>query len=1054
MISKMEKRILAMVIAVAVSVTTIMSGNFTAYAAEVLPQSETEAVTVGTENETVLDGTTELPMYQFIPEVSGTYRFYSIASGDTYGYLYDEKQNLLCSDNDGGEEFDFSMKAALEAGKTYYLSVGYFMEEETGTITWMVEPCKEEMEQAEVKETEKETKAAQAEEKKEVTQTVEEPSQQAVLGDYSYNMLADGTVEITGYTGTATNVSIPSSIGGKSVSSVGEIVFAGNQTLQTVTIPNTVTKLQYAAFYGCSNLKSVKFAANSKLQTIGRDCFSYCSWSGDSNKITRIELPDSVKTLEKGAFCGSRNLNTIVFGKNMKTIGKYALASTAFTSINLQDSITEVKYGAFSYCKSLSKVTIGKGLKEIDGYVFGYCTNLKNISIPSNIISIGSQAFYGSGLTAITIPDSVTSIGSYAFGYCENLATAKIGNGLAYISYGAFEGCNLKNITIGSKVKTIEDFAFAGNEMKTISIPKNVTELEYAVFLYCTNLATITIPDTLTKIGGRTFENTAWYNNQPNGVVYAGKVLYNYKGDMPAGTVINVKKGTKGIAGFAFLNQSNLKSVNIPEGVTNIGEIAFYNCPSITSIKIPNSVTEIEDYALGLYEVGYPNGTRAYNASRYYIYYQKVPNFTIYGDVDSAAQKYAEKYGFNFIKSIHTVKFMDGNKVVSTQNITSGQNAIAPVLTKKNYTLTWDKSYNNVKSELIVNAKWVKNPPVKGEIVKSADAEYKFKTDKTFEYVKNLNRSVKKVTIPSTITVAGKKYKVTSVYSKALAGNTKMTELVIGNSVTKISDNMFKDCTALKKVTIGSNVKSIGKYAFSGCRNLTSVKIPYRVASIGQKAFYGCSRLSKVAFDYRTRAKVAKDAFSKIAKGADFYVTNDNAEYMYKSDKTLEYRKNLDTSAKKVTIPSTITVSGKKYKVTSVYSKALAGNKKMTELVMGKYITKISDKSFKDCIALKKVTIGSGVKSIGKYAFSGCKNLTSVKIPSKVTSIGERAFYKCPKIAKITFSSTKAPKIGKYAFSKIAAKATFYVPKKTSSQELKIFKSRLNSKTGVTGKIK
>ncbi|MDR1562119.1 MAG: leucine-rich repeat domain-containing protein, partial [Dysgonamonadaceae bacterium] len=101
------------------------------------------------------------------------------------------------------------------------------------------------------------------------------------------------------------------------------------------------------------------------------------------------------------------------------------------------------------------------------------------------------------------------------------------------------------------------------------------------------------------------------YNNQTDGVIYINDVLYNYKGDMPGGTVVNVREGTVSISPDAFYNCSGLTSVTIPNSVTSIGNRAFYGCSSLNSVIIPNSVTSIGNRAFercsGLTEITIPN---------------------------------------------------------------------------------------------------------------------------------------------------------------------------------------------------------------------------------------------------------------------------------------------------------------------------------------------------------------------------------------------------------------------------------------------------------------
>ena len=95
-------------------------------------------------------------------------------------------------------------------------------------------------------------------------------------------------------------------------------------------------------------------------------------------------------------------------------------------------------------------------------------------------------------------------------------------------------------------------------------------------YSYRNDIHTVVIEDGVTTIGNNAFNNTAWYDNQPDGLVYAGKVAYKYKGTMPEGTAIEILEGTLGIADNAFDGCTSLTSVTIPNSVTNIGNDAFY----------------------------------------------------------------------------------------------------------------------------------------------------------------------------------------------------------------------------------------------------------------------------------------------------------------------------------------------------------------------------------------------------------------------------------------------------------------------------------------------
>ena len=354
-------------------------------------------------------------------------------------------------------------------------------------------------------------------------------------GDYQYTVLDDGTAKITCYTGSATELSIPSEIDGYSVASIGGYAFYDCTSLTNITIPNSVTSIGEKAFYCCTSLESVKIG-NGVTEIHSQD-FDFCT------SLKDITIGSSVKSIDLFTFFNSELL------ANINVVEENANYSSENGILFNKDKTEIVCYPAG---KTDAEYVIPDSVTSIGGYAFYDCTSLTNITIPNSVTSIGIYAFYDcTSLTNITIPNSVTSIGYSAFYRCTSLTN--------------------------------------------ITIPDGVTSIGGSAFEECTSLTSVTIPDSVTYIGISAFENTAYYNNESNwenGILYIGNHLIKVKSDISGS--VEIKQGTKTIAISAFSDCTSLASVTIPDSVTSIGWYAFADC---TSLKHATINTEEVGYA-------------------------------------------------------------------------------------------------------------------------------------------------------------------------------------------------------------------------------------------------------------------------------------------------------------------------------------------------------------------------------------------------------------------------------------------------------------------------
>ena len=390
--------------------------------------------------------------------------------------------------------------------------------------------------------------------------------------------LDDGTLAITGYRGLAADIEIPSSIGGVAVKRIGGNAFRNSDFLVSVVIPSSVTTIGYEAFYGCTALVTADLTEG--LCELHNRAFGNCA-------LTHIYIPSTLTALHAAnagdaPFSGCASLDAVTFAPGITEL-PYSLlrGCTGLTSIDVPNSVTTIGDYAFAGCTRLESVCIPSSVETIGSSAFSGCTALAELSIPNSVTSVGSSAFQGcTSLTTLSIPGSVESVGYAAFYGCTGLTSVQLSEGLVSLGAQAFKDCTgLTGVYIPSTLKNVSasnhaDGIFCGcTALTSVSFSPELAAIPYSLLRGCPGITSLTIPDTIEKIGD-----------------YAFAGCTNLK-------TVRISSSVTAIPGSAFSGCTALASIDIPNGVTSVGSGAFQGCTSLKTLSVPGSVTLIDGAA-------------------------------------------------------------------------------------------------------------------------------------------------------------------------------------------------------------------------------------------------------------------------------------------------------------------------------------------------------------------------------------------------------------------------------------------------------------------------
>lgn len=644
-------------------------------------------------------------------------------------------------------------------------------------------------------------------------------------GGFQYIIIdeSEKTIEITAATDAnkadiieSGSVTIPSTIDGYKVIGIGTSAFSTENlqtTLQSVTISEGVEYIGELSFYGLTNLNEVSLP--STLQSIGYGAF------GDCKGLTEITLPMNLKVLGEKCFCES-GIEIITLPDGLESIGTECFAKSSLKTVTFPKEATiTIGDKAFFACENLTSVALSEGIIEISAKCFQSCINLKSITLPSTLTTIGRTAFfYCKSLAEIEIPENVKNFGGGAFWGTPWFKAQRDSceNNLVIINNIVVDGrlC-AGDIQLPEGVEGVGEHAFYGSEdhmeldstkmtgaaITSIVFPDSCTRISSLAFYKCAQLETVDFSDSITTIENNAFDSC-----------------------------------------------TSLETVTLPANLEVLGKKAFVACGEL-EIIVPDSVPNPEN-----------------------IHFEDMPDVTF--QVQEGGKVYLYLTQNNIINNYETYEPVDdgkgddsssgnGNQDDSTTggDDNQGGNTDDGDGTQGGTTDTEDDEKDNNKGEgstqesndgeqkqdeqnQQINDSITPEPVYEiGKTYTVNELKYKITSNNKVSFAGSTNKKITSLTIPATVKLGNKMYKVTAVSEKACKNYKKLKKLVVGNNVSKIGAEAFMNCKALKNVTLGKGIKEIGKKAFYKNTKLKNLKIKSKkLKKVGKKAFYKTKKMN------------------------------------------------------------------------------------------------------------------------------------------------------------------------------------------------------------------
>ncbi len=780
--------------------------------------------------------------------------------------------------------------------------------------------------------------------------------------------------------------------------------------LTKVVMGNAVTSVLTGAFLNCDSLTQVTFSQN--LRNIDSFAFSLC------DSLTTLNLPSSLKNIAEQAFSETKNIITINGTNNVTYFGTKCFSKCVkLTTINISSAL---HIGDYCFLQSgISNIIIPNNLTYLGVQCFNNCQNLKSINIPNTLIYISNGCFSNClNLSSVTISDSANLkyIDDFSFLNCNNLLNISIPINVAKIGSNCFEGCRkLENIYFKAPNNITTDginiFKNIGHNIKMyLKGVKNLSGVTSNALLNIMkqNLTLNYIPIEITNSTYFIYDNTIVTPPiQPsvltqfiylNGEIEYSKdtILTRKSYTKSFLNLVNVKFGTAvtQLSDNCFAGCLNLTTLVIDElsNISSIGAFCFSGCNKLNSIIIKNN--KIKSISRGCFNECFNLVSFAYNNSNTLIDTIIIPP-SITKIEDDAFKKCSSitkiiihdrftEFGnnvFNGCIKLINIQFNDCNSLLSC-----GTNLFFGI----NNTITIRLIGLLHKGQITSNAFLTlanQNPvDINGNVplLYSSYYVYDINTDltKTLFFFNGGDLIVSDDTI---------------LTNNIIVNNiSQLTEVIIGSTATKISENCFNNCINLPNINIPNNILSIDNNAFDGCVNITNIILPSTLTLLSKECFKNCVKLKTLNIP---------NTVSEMQEGCFFNCSS------------------LET----ISIPAGIS-----YLSPFLFYNCL----KLSSITIPNQVTKINNNCFELCKKLTNITIPNSVTNIGNDSFSTCENLTSLFIPKTVIVIGNSCFNDCTELDSLVFENCNyLTSVGNNLFTNVPT-ITMYLNNLYSSDDI------------------